>query len=143
MLFVPLTTITMSRIPKEKMGNAASMFNLLRNIGGSVGIAGVTTMVARFAQSNTADLVHQITPYNQKAMGLMRGMQQSMMAHGSAPNVAYRQSYAQMFGLVQQQATILSFLEIFRILSVIFLALVPLVLIMKRPGKMAGPVAAH
>ncbi|MGC4051332.1 MAG: DHA2 family efflux MFS transporter permease subunit [Paludibaculum sp.] len=143
LLFVPLTTITMSRIPKERMGNAASMFNLLRNIGGSVGIAGVTTMVARFGQANTADLVRHITPYSQKAAGMMHGMQQSMMAHGSAPNVAYRQSYAQMFGLVQQQATILSFLQIFRLLAVIFLALVPLVLLMRKPGKAPGPVAAH
>ena len=67
MLFVPLTTITMSNIPREGMGNATSLFNLMRNLGGSIGIAGVSTLVARYSQKHINMLGANVTPYNPKA----------------------------------------------------------------------------
>ena len=53
LLFVPLTTVTMDQIPKEETGNATSLFNLMRNIGGSMGIAAATTMISRRGQFYT------------------------------------------------------------------------------------------
>src|SRR5580704_16658937 len=64
MLFVPLTTIAMSNIARENMGNATSLFNLLRNLGGGIGIAGVTTMVARFSQKHINMLGANVRAYN-------------------------------------------------------------------------------
>ncbi len=142
-LFVPLTTVTMARVPKEQMGNATSIFNLLRNIGGSVGIAGVTTMLSRFAQTHSAHLAENVTQYNPQAWATLQGLTASMMNKGAPHGVASQQAYATLFGMVQQQAAILTFLQIFRILAIIFLALVPLVFLMRRPPKDAGPVAAH
>src|SRR5262249_33424953 len=64
LLFVPLTTVAMDPIPREQMGNATSLFNLMRNIGGSIGIAATGTMLARHAQSTTALLGRTATPYD-------------------------------------------------------------------------------
>ncbi len=143
LLFVPLTTITMSTIRREQMGNATSIFNLLRNIGGSIGIAGVATMTERFQQVHVNNLVSNITPYGAHSRQTMAGMQELMQSHGSPASTAARQAYISMFGMVERQAGILAYTNTFRILAVIFLALIPLILIMKKPGKADGSVAAH
>ncbi|HSU68790.1 MAG TPA: DHA2 family efflux MFS transporter permease subunit, partial [Tepidisphaeraceae bacterium] len=67
MLFVPLTTITMDAIRKEEMGNATSLFNLMRNIGGSIGIAVATTMISRTSQSFVNTLGRHVNPYSPQA----------------------------------------------------------------------------
>ena len=144
LLFVPLTTITMNRIAKEHMGNATSIFNLLRNIGGSVGIAGVVTMFARRQQTFINTLGSHVTAYSPQTQAMSHGLQSSFQAGGSDPVTASHQAYAGLFGMVQRQAVMLSFLDVFQLLAIIFLAIIPLIFLMKRPGK-AGPseVAMH
>ncbi len=143
LLFVPLTTITMGSIAKEQMGNATSIFNLLRNIGGSVGIATVTTLLERNQQTHINTLVAHVTPYSPEARAMSEGIRGALMAHGSPLSTATRQSYAMLFGMVEKQATILAFLDVFRLLGVIFLLMVPLILLMKRPRKDSGSMAVH
>jgi len=143
LLFVPLTTISMGRIPRERMGNATSVFNLLRNVGGSIGIAGVATMVERFQQGATNNLVAHISPLQPQAMQRFQLLQHGMVAQGSSQLLAKSQSAAIMFGMVERQAAIVSYVYTFRILAVMFLALIPLVLLMRRPAKTAERVAAH
>jgi DHA2 family multidrug resistance protein len=144
LLFVPLTTITMNRISKENMGNATSLFNLLRNIGGSVGIAGVITMFARRQQTFTNTLGSHVTQYSPQTQAMQHGMQSMFQASGSDPATAARQTYVSLFGMVQRQAVMLSFLDVFQVLAAIFLLMIPLILIMKRPGKGASTdLAAH
>jgi DHA2 family multidrug resistance protein len=143
MLFVPLTTITMSNIPREGMGNATSMFNLLRNLGGGIGIAGVSTMVARFSQKQTNILGANVTQYNPQTRALMSHLEAGMKAHGSGNATAARQGYAALFGMIERQATMLSYIDVFQLLALMFVLMVPLVLIMKRPSHGAKPVAAH
>jgi DHA2 family multidrug resistance protein len=74
---------------------------------------------------------------------MYQGLQHSLMAHGMSQATAARQSYVALFGMVQRQATILSFLDVFRLLGLIFLLLAPLVLLMKRPPGGSGNVAVH
>lgn len=143
LLFVPLTTITMGLIPKEQMGNATSIFNLLRNLGGSVGIAMATTLIARYQQVHTNILISHVTPYNLRAQRVLGGMQSAIAAQGSDPVTASRQGLAGLFGVVQRQAAILSFLDVFRLLTIMFLLSVPLVLLMKKPKKGAGAMPVH
>ena len=142
-LFVPLTTVTMGLIPRERMGNATSIFNLLRNLGGSFGIAAVTTMTARYQQVHTNVLAEHVTRFDPQAMQVLQGLTQTMRARGSGPGLADQQAAAAMFGMVQRQAAILSYLDVFRVLAGIFLLMVPLLLLMKKPKKSAGPIAAH
>src|SRR5690348_14396115 len=85
LLFVPLTTATMDPIPKEEMGNATSMFNLMRNIGGSVGIACGTTYLFRAQQLHTHVLGAKVTQFNAMTRVYASGIQSNMMAHGADP----------------------------------------------------------
>jgi DHA2 family multidrug resistance protein len=143
LLFVPLTTIAMDRIPREKMGNATSLFNLMRNIGGSIGIAATGTMLARHSQSTTSLLTANVTPYNPAAQSMVYQMSAAFMAAGADAVTASERAYAALFGLVQRQATMVSFVGIFQLMGVIFVALTPLVLLMKRPKSRGGAVGAH
>ena len=143
LLFVPLVTITMGLIPKEQMGNATSVFNLLRNLGGSIGIAMATTLIARHQQIHTNVLVSHVTPYNLRAHRVLGGLQSSMAAQGSDPVTASRQGLAALFGVVQRQAAVLSFLDMFQLLAIMFLLAVPLVFLMKKPPKGDGGMPVH
>jgi MFS transporter, DHA2 family, multidrug resistance protein len=143
LLFVPLTTISMDAIPREKMGNATSLFNLMRNIGGSVGIAITGTLLARHSQSTAVTLSANVTPYDAASQSMLFQMRAAFMAAGSDAVTATNRAYAAMAGLVQRQATMVSFVGIFQLMGVMFIVLVPLVMLMKRPRGRAGSVAAH
>ena len=144
MLFVPLTTIAMNRISKENMGNATSLFNLLRNIGGSIGIASVATIFARRQQVFVNVLRNHVTPYDLHTQMMDKGMTSLFRAQGSDPAGAAHKAYAGMYGMVAKQAVMLSFIDVFQLLAVMFLAIIPLILLMKRPGKVdASDVSVH
>ncbi|HVW08020.1 MAG TPA: DHA2 family efflux MFS transporter permease subunit [Bryobacteraceae bacterium] len=132
MLFVPLTTVAMSNIPREGMGNATSMFNLLRNLGGGIGIAGVNTLSTRFAQKHIHDLGANVTAFNLQARSMLAKLQAGL-AHSSGRFLAQKRAYGVLFGLIERHATMLSYVDVFQLLAFIFLGMIPLVLIMKRP----------
>ena len=142
MVFVPLTTISMDPIPKERMGNATSLFNLMRNLGGGIGIAATSTMLARRSQSTAAVLGANVTAYSAAARSSFAAAREAFIRAGSDPVTATARAYAAMAGMVHRQATMVAFVEIFTLLGTIFVFLVPMVFIMKRPrGKAA--VGAH
>jgi DHA2 family multidrug resistance protein len=138
LLFVPLTTITNGNIPKEQMGNATSLFNLMRNIGASIGIAGVTTISARHSQAHINDLAANINPYNPMTQAAIQGMKQNMMAHGMDSATATKQAYAGLYGMVQQQASMMAYIDTFFLLAIMFAACLPLIFLMKKPPKGGG-----
>ncbi len=143
-LFVPLTTITHDPIPKHEMGNATSIFNVMRNIGGSVGIAMMTTIVARHTQTNTNVLGASVNPMNPATRQIFEGARAMFMAKGMDFATATKQAYAVLFGMVQQQASMLSFIYAFRTLALLFVLVTPLILLMRRPGHQGGGMgAAH
>jgi DHA2 family multidrug resistance protein len=125
------------------MGYATSLFNLMRNIGGSVGIALTGTMLARNSQSATLTLGAHVSAYDPASQRMFAQLRAAMMAAGADAVTATNRAYAVLFGTVQRQATMVSFVGIFQLLGLLFLALLPLVLLMKRPRGGAGPVAAH
>jgi MFS transporter, DHA2 family, multidrug resistance protein len=138
-LFVPLTTISMDPIPRERMGNATSLFNLMRNLGGSIGIATTGTLLARKQQEYISLMGTHVTAYSPQAQSWIESLRQGFMASGSDPATAAHRAYAAVFGAVQRQASMVSFVHVFRLLGIIFLLLLPLVLLMRRPR---GPAAA-
>jgi MFS transporter, DHA2 family, multidrug resistance protein len=141
-LFVPLTTTTMDPIPKETMGNATSLFNLVRNLGGSIGISVVETLQFRQAQAHIHNLGAHVNPLDPRAEGLVAQLQGAFMSAGTNPVTASHRAYAAVWGMVQQQATMMSYNDTFRVLGAIFLGMLPLILIMKKPRGKAG-MAAH
>src|SRR3954466_13874282 len=143
LLFVPLTTATMDPIPKEEMGNATSMFNLMRNLGGSIGIACGTTFLFRSQQFHTHLLGAKVTAFNTQAQVMAQGVQGAMMAHGADPATAARQSYVAIWGIVQRQAAMAAFIDTFRAMALVFLLVIPLLLLMRKPKHHRGPTAMH
>jgi MFS transporter, DHA2 family, multidrug resistance protein len=143
LLFVPLTTVTMDPIPKEKMGNATSIFNLMRNIGGSVGIANVTTIVARHTQMHINDLGANVNPYDLSSRLTLSGLTGMFTSRGMDPTSAAHGAYDAAFGMVAQQAAMLSFVDAFWLLGITFLVIIPLVYIMKKPQGHGEKVALH
>ena len=143
MLFVPLTTIAMDAIPREKMGYATSLFSLMRNIGGSIGIAVTGTMLARHTQATTALYGANVTATDQTSQSLFFQMRGAFMAAGADISTATDRAYAAMFGMVQRQAAIVSFVGLFQLLGLVFIIVMPLVLLMKRPRAGGGAAAAH
>ena len=143
MLFVPLTTATMDRISREEMGNATSMFNLMRNLGGSFGIATATTYLFRRQQYNTQLLGAHVTALNPQVRAMARGIQTSMIARGSDPTTALHRAYGAIWGMVQRQAAMVSFVDTFLVMSVVFLLMLPLLLVMKKPRYQTKGGAMH
>jgi DHA2 family multidrug resistance protein len=143
LLFVPLTTATMDPIPKEEMGNATSMFNLMRNLGGSIGIASGTTFLFRAQQFHTHLLGAKVTPFNPQARVYAMSIQGAMIARGSDPVTAQHQAYGALWGIVQRQAAMAAFIDTFRAMAIVFLLVLPLLLLMKKPRHHGGPAAMH
>jgi DHA2 family multidrug resistance protein len=143
LVFVPLTTITMSQIPREDIGNASSMFNFMRNIGGSMGIATAATMISRDSQTFFNILGANVNPYRQEAMRMLEQLRAGFMARGVDATTAMREASAAVNGIVQQQAMLMSYLATFRFFGIVFLALLPFIFLMKRPARQEGITPMH
>jgi len=144
LLFIPLSTMSMASIPREKMGNATSLFNLMRNLGGGIGIAFVATSVSRSTTAHGAILAEHVNPYSPQAQAAINGARSLFMARGSDWSTATAQAYGVLYGMVQRQAAMIAFIDIVRLLGMIFILAIPLVFIMKRPqGGASPPPGAH
>jgi len=143
MVFVPLTTATMGTIAREEMGNATSMFNLMRNIGGSIGIASATTYLFRRQQFHTNILGAHVNSLSPQTQMMLQGLQSTLVARGANSHAAAHQAYGALWGMVLRQASMISFVDTFRAMGFVFLLVLPLVLIMRRPKPGGGSVGMH
>jgi DHA2 family multidrug resistance protein len=144
LLFVPLTTVSMASIERDRMGYATSLFNLMRNIGGSIGIAMTNTILQRQRQVTAAQLGENVTLFDDTTRAMFEQMRAGFMAAGADAFTATQRAYAALHGTVLREASMVSFVMLFRLLGVIFLALIPLVAIMSRPKAGEAPAAgAH
>ncbi len=144
LIFVPLTTVTMSLIAREEMGNATSIFNLMRNMGGSVGIAMIATMLSRSTQAQYNVLGTHVSAFDMGTRGFLEQIRAGFVARGMDLYTATQAAYAALSGMVNQQAVMVAFVQLFRVLAVVFAAVVPLVFLMRRPKAGGQPVSgAH
>jgi DHA2 family multidrug resistance protein len=141
-LFVPINTAAYAFLPREKNNAASGLMNLARNMGGSVGISLVTTMLDRRTQLHLNNLASQLSAGNAALQDMIRGASRAMMAHGASASGATQQAYALIQGTVQRQATMLAYIDCFWFLGVAILVMIPMVFLMKksRPG---GGIAVH
>jgi DHA2 family multidrug resistance protein len=141
-LFVPINTMAFYFIPKEKVNNATGLINLARNIGGSVGIALVTTLLARRAQFHQTVLVSHLTPLDSTYRAAESGASQLLMQHGANAPQALSQAQGLIYGNLIRQATMLAFLDAFWLLGLTFMALIPLMFLMKKSPPHKAPTVA-
>jgi DHA2 family multidrug resistance protein len=143
LIFVPMTMLTLATVAKERMGNASALYNMVRTIGGGIGIALLIAFLSRGTQTHQAYLTAHIHPYNQELV-------QRFMAvnSGAVPSLAGNSLQAETFlqliyGEVQRQAMLMAFVDDFRLIAWIFFLLIPVVFLMRRPQILGGSAAAH
>ncbi len=136
-VFVPLTTLAMGRLRKQEMGNAAGIYNLVRNIGGSIGIAALTANQVRGAQMHQSYMGANLNANNPVAVNAIQGLAARFQTGGADAVLAHREAMGAMYGSLQQQAAVLAYADNFRLLGYLSLGCIPLVLMMSRPRRAA------
>ncbi|UCD48296.1 MAG: DHA2 family efflux MFS transporter permease subunit [Deltaproteobacteria bacterium] len=139
LLFIPLTTLTLSSIPRPQMGNATSIYNLLRNLGGSFGVAFSTTMFARRAQLHQSHLTEHLTWYDRNFSAAVEWGRGMLAGRGVPETAAEGTSMKMIYGQAVRQATAMGFNDAFWILSVMMVCVLPLLLLMRRPEHQNSP----
>ena len=127
-IFIPTTTLTLSHIPREKMGEATSIYNMIRNLGGSMGIAFAFTMAARRAQFHQTRLVEHLTPLNPAYLMTKAKATALLSAKGidvSPDGAIYRE--------LLRQSSMLGFNDAFFVVAMTLISVLGIVLIMQKP----------
>src|SRR5271163_3203342 len=141
-LFVPINTAAYAFIPPGKNNAASGLINLARNIGGSVGISFVTTMLARRTQVHQSNLTARLNSGNGQFQAALANITHLFVTRGSSPAEAARQAYGIIAFNLDRQATMLAYIDNFWILGCCVAAMIPFVFLMKKV-KPGGPMAAH
>jgi DHA2 family multidrug resistance protein len=143
MVFITLTNLTLSSVPKEEMGNATAVYNLLRNLGGSFGVAFVTTVIAQRAQHHQARYLEQANPFDPQYQAALAHISRLPQVHAAGDAAAPMTAQAVIYQKALVQASLFSFVDTFFLCTVLLLLIIPFVLFLRRPKYAQGPVAAH
>jgi DHA2 family multidrug resistance protein len=139
--FVPLSTVALGAVPMRELGHASGLFNFIRTIGGSVGIAAVATLLERGAQVHQARLAAHVSLYDPDVWDRYQTLTATFETRGADPATAELQAWASLYETVQREALSLSFIDNFWRLVWIFLAVIPFVLFLGRGARIAEPPA--
>lgn len=140
-IFVPLTTMAMGTLRNEQMGGATGLYNLMRNIGGSLGIAATTTLLARAAQRHQALLVGHLSPDNPLYADRLAALTAALTPQIGAG--ASEQAAALLYQDLVRQATLLAYIDAFRLIALVCVLCIPLALLFRRVRSTARAAAVH
>jgi DHA2 family multidrug resistance protein len=139
-LFVPISTLAFSTVARERVNYATGLFNLARNIGGSSGIAAITTILARRAQYHQSVLVSHMTPYDPAYRDALAKAAAAVQSGGASSPDAAAQAQGLLYGTLLKQSSMLAFSDAFWIMAVLFLAIIPLMFLIKKTAPPRGPI---
>ena len=143
-LFIPISTVAYVGIPREKNNNASAIINLARNLGGSIGIALLTTLFARNSQFHRSVLVEHVASGDRRYEAMAANLQHHMESLGGGAHHALQLAQGRIEMMVDRQAQMLAYLDNFMLLAVLFALVVPFVFLMHKPPSLHGPAAgAH
>jgi MFS transporter, DHA2 family, multidrug resistance protein len=142
-VFVPLSTTTMAFLKNEEIGNASGLYNLLRNIGGSIGISIVNTIVARHAQLHRNALAASLASGRVEVQGAVAGIQQYLGAQGASPTLATQQAYGLLERTLTAQSRLWAYVDDFRYMALVCFLCVPIVFALKKSVGRRPAGAAH
>jgi MFS transporter, DHA2 family, multidrug resistance protein len=137
-LFIPLTTMALSTIPRHRMSDATGLNSLLRQTGGSIGLAVFATLLSRNATRIRDILASNVSMSRPEVMARVQGMQRMLQGRGMDPPSAQRTALRMIDLQVRQQAMIISFEKMFMLAGIAFLLVLPLVLLLKAPKSAQG-----
>ena len=143
LLFVPITTLSLSTLRGKNIGEGAAFTGMMRQLGGSFGIAIITTMVSRWTQQNRIDLIPNINPNKFQVQQRINGFQQMFISKGFSINESLNKTYQTIEGIIMKQSTILAYMDVFLYLGILFLICVPFVLFIKKGSNKTDHASAH
>lgn len=143
LMFLPLSLAALGSIPKEDVSAGSGFYNLTRQLGGSIGIAILTTLLAQREAFHRAILLAKLTPYDPETSQRLAALTGVFQSRGSDAATAHQQAIASLSQLVNTQAAILSYADIFRFVGVVFFCSLPLLLFLGKGGAGAKAPAAH
>jgi DHA2 family multidrug resistance protein len=133
-LFVPLTNLAYVGLRPEESNQASALMNVARNLGGTIGIAAVETLLTRRQEFHQARLVETLSPLNPNFTSGVSQITRDLIGHGQSALAASPQAIGQLYGALQRQAAMLSYVDVFDVLMIVVFASVPLLLLMRRPS---------
>jgi DHA2 family multidrug resistance protein len=134
LLFVPTTTLALSSLKGKEIGQGAAFTGMVRQLGGSFGIALISTYISRRTVQHRADIVAHVSPYDFNVQQRLQGLKSAFLSSGSAIDQASLQATKAMDGMVMRQASLLTYMDVFLGIGIFFLVCVPVVLLL-RPAK--------
>ena len=139
LVFVPLTTMSLTAVSAAELPTASGLFNVVRNVGGSVGIAVTTTWLSRQTQVHMTTLIGHVTPWSAATAERLARLQDVYLAAGADADTARRQALRHLYEEVQRQASMNAFADDFLRLAALFAVIIPLVWMMRRPAAAPRP----
>jgi DHA2 family multidrug resistance protein len=141
-VFVPMTIMATGTLTNQQIGNATGIFSLMRNLGGSFGIAGVTTLLARGAQLHQSEMVYHLTPYDPAFQERLTQLSRVLSANGD-PSSAPAQAYGALYQTLIGQATMLAYIDIFRELAFLCIICIPIAVLFRTVKSTGAAPALH
>ena len=140
LMFVPLTTITLAELAPTELAQGTGLYNFFRQLGGSFGIAGISTLLIRYTAENRANLVQHVSASDPASLARLHMITQGMVARGADLWTAQRRALALMDAQLMGQASVLAYGRIYVLSAIIILVLIPLLLLVR---KTKGAGGAH
>ena len=141
-IFVPLATHHGNRLRNEEIGNASGLYNLMRNVGGSIGISLVNTLVARHQQVHRDELSHNVAPDSHTFQNQLNALTAYLSQH-TDPITAARQATGILNRMLEGQSSLWSFIDDFRYLAALCFVCAPVAFTMVKVRKGKGGTLAH
>jgi len=143
MLFIPLTTLAIADLKGAEIPQGTAMTNMMRQLGGSVGIALMTTFVSTRSTFHRSVLTEKVSEFNPEGLSRLKGAMSLFLSQGDSPWIARTKAIAFLSRSVGRQAALLSYLDAFRLVGLFFLIFLPLLLLFKKPSKGAKIEGVH
>ena len=143
LLFVPITTLALSTLKGKEIGEGAAFTGMMRQLGGSFGIAIITTLIFRLNQQHRVDMIPNIDPTNPTVQNRIQGLQNMFMGKGFSANEALARAYQILEGTITVQGTVLTYMDVFLYMGLAFLLCVPFVLLIRKGAGKVDASAVH
>ncbi|NPA10566.1 MAG: DHA2 family efflux MFS transporter permease subunit, partial [Chlorobi bacterium] len=131
LLFIPITSLSLSTLKGQEIGQGAAFTGMMRQLGGSFGIAAITTFIANASQKYRVNLISHLDQTDFAVQQRLQALKGSFIAKGMTPDAAMNAAYKMLDLSVTKQATVLSYMDVFLYLGVIFLVCIPFILFIK------------
>ena len=142
LLFVPITTLSLSTLKGKNIGEGAAFTGMMRQLGGSFGIAIITTFITRFSQEHRVNLISNLDITKVELQTRIQQLQAGFISKGYTANEALNKAYQVIDFSVTKQSTVMSYMDIFMYLGIMFLCCIPIIFFIKRGKNKINPADA-